>query len=84
MSYVRFGQDDSDVYVYPTTVNSRTDGTDRRAIDCCACTLGKDFFYSTASAIEHLKAHIAEGDTVPDYVIPDIEAGAYCETGNPL
>lgn len=75
MAYVRMGQDASDVYVYPTEVG------DRRVIECVTCSFTA---HSTECAVVHLREHIAEGDTVPDYVIPQVEAGRFCETGNPL
>lgn len=74
MSYVRFGQDESDVYVYPTEIGTR------RAVHCCCCLNA----YTTSDAVAHLQEHLAAGDVVPEYVIPNIEAGRFCETGNPL
>jgi hypothetical protein len=74
MSYARSGQDDSDVYVYPTEVGGR------RAVECCCCHTA----YSTDDAVKHQREHIAAGDVVPSYVIDRINAGQFCETGNPL
>jgi hypothetical protein len=60
MSYVRMGEDDSDVYVYMTTAG----------LVCC----GGRPMTSTAAMVAHLEAHIAEGDTVPPGVIPALLA----------
>jgi hypothetical protein len=70
MSYVRWGEDDSDVYVYEDV---------RGGLMCCGCSLG---VFPPGSApmldqerfVEHLREHIAAGDVVPGYVIPDVEA----------
>lgn len=64
MSYARFG-DDSDVYVY----------MGRDGLCCCACRRGENRKHlSTDDMINHLREHVAAGDTVPDDVIPDLEA----------
>ena len=65
MSYIRFGEDGSDVYVFGSA----------RGIECFGCTLVSGFAAgSTQAMVDHLQAHRAAGDTVPDYVIPDLRA----------
>lgn len=62
MSYVRFGEGGSDVYVYPSS----------SGIECCGCRFPADrdpTFTSRQKAIDHLVAHQEAGHTVPDYVI---------------
>jgi hypothetical protein len=88
MSYARFGQDGSDVYVFLTSRNSS------EALECCACNLiepeklehpftdmfgftheyeGTFFFANTArEMIDHLIEHRAAGHTVNDDTISDI------------
>lgn len=54
------GENDSDVYVYMTTAG----------LTCCGarpCT-------STAAMVDHLRAHVIEGDCVPEHVIPALLA----------
>jgi hypothetical protein len=81
MSYVRFGEDGSDVYVF----------TSATGLECCACALQlrewvenaahplgrylkevgphvEQAFRSNHEMIAHLELHIAAGDSVPDYV----------------
>lgn len=66
MSYARFGAD-SDVYIFVAI-----DG-----ICCCGCSKsGSQTFPTTAAAIAHLHEHIAQGDIVPDDVIPALLADA--------
>jgi hypothetical protein len=86
MSYARFGADDSDVYVFPTEREDRATGAKQRLIECCGCTLGDDchFARTTEDAVAHLREHQEKGDCVPEYAIATIEAGRFCETGNPL
>ncbi len=60
MSYVRMGENDSDVYVYMSTAG----------LICC----GGRPMTSTAAMVAHLEAHIADGHAVPDYVIPALLA----------
>jgi len=81
MSYVRFAEDGSDVYVFASNVG----------IECCGCPLQKrewvedgrpplggylkavgeivpDTFTSNDGMIEHLERHRATGHVVPEYV----------------
>jgi hypothetical protein len=60
MSYVRRGEDGSDVYVYMTTAG----------LICC----GGRPMTSTAAMVGHLRRHIAAGECVPPDVIPALEA----------
>lgn len=60
MSYVRMGEDGSDVYVYMTTAG----------LVCC----GGRPMTSTAAMVDHLRGHQADGDYVPGDVIPALEA----------
>jgi hypothetical protein len=67
MSYARFGWDGSDVYVFLNVGGY---------FSCCACALNRgdngapfpasEEFGSTAAMLDHLEAHRAAGDTVPD------------------
>jgi hypothetical protein len=82
MSYVRFGEDGSDVYVF----------TSATGLDCCACFLQprqwvedaarpfggylkevgphvEQAFRSNHEMIAHLELHLAAGDRVPDFVL---------------
>lgn len=75
MSYVRFGVDESSVYVYldvsgylrcqhaPTLRPSKLGGDDGIAT-------------VTADMVAHLRAHVAAGDHVPDGVIEHLEQDA--------
>lgn len=65
MSYARFGADGSNVYVF-----MHVDGY----LCCCGCSLGLNSAraYSTAEMVEHLRQHTLNGDTVPDYVVPEL------------
>lgn len=67
MSLVRFGQDDSDVYVYESN-----GGT----LECCGCPRaeGRVSLKTSGEMIAHLKAHVEAGDTVPDYVFEELAA----------
>jgi hypothetical protein len=59
MSYCRFGPD-SDVYVFASW----------QGIECCACRRFQSFTASDAARmLMHLKAHMANGDMVPDYAL---------------
>ncbi len=87
MSYARFGWDDSDVYVFCSSVG----------IECCGCILQdrewvedersiigvflrpvgeriKTVFRDTDEAVAHLAQHVAAGHTVPDDVVPELLA----------
>jgi hypothetical protein len=69
MSYARF-RDGCDVYVYL----SNEAGTLR----CVGCAVD---LRSTEEMVSHLRAHIAQGDAVPESVIPALEADR--ETNDP-
>lgn len=70
MSYCRFGEDDSDVYVFRT--GSRGLGT----LECCGCILGERSFYcqTEQQMIDHLHLHLAEGHLVPQKAFDRLEA----------
>lgn len=57
MSLVRFGQEDSDVYVYPG----------EEGWICCGCHLDRRGPYSDAELIQHLNDHRESGDKVPEF-----------------
>ena len=65
MSYIRFGENNSDVYVYLCV-----DG----GIECCDCAmLDRCFHVNSAEAMaQHLRDHIQHGHVVPDGVIDRI------------
>lgn len=67
MSYVRFGHEDSDVYVY-------LGGT----LQCCGCILASQSrsFTTTAALLEHLREHEAAGHTVPRSAVDGLLADA--------
>lgn len=70
MSYVRFGEKGSDVYVYLDV-----DGT----IHCCGCFLLPEDEHcprtaTAAGMADHLRRHLAAGHVVPSGVIECIEA----------
>lgn len=66
MSYIRFGEADSSVYVYLTI-----DG----GIECCGCSLSDCYEAGTAEEMaDHLREHLAAGDVVPEGVIERILA----------
>jgi hypothetical protein len=62
MSYCRFGQDDSDIYLFDHVAGY---------FECCGCSLGKDGMSTQMSTIpevlRHLNKHIEKGDLVPEY-----------------
>ena len=81
MSYARYGQDGSDVYVWEHVCGG---------LVCCEDLSGLleperyplPRSYDVADVLAHLQNHhAANGDVVPDYVVPDIradwEAGAF-------
>jgi len=61
VSYARFGCDGSNVYVIPT----------RFGLQCCGCVLQQASFTTVRieTFAEHLDAHRAVGDIVPDSVM---------------
>lgn len=68
MSYARFGQDGSDVYVYLDCGGW---------LACCGCSLHDEGrFDTTANLITHLELHKAAGHDVPDECIEALEAEA--------
>jgi hypothetical protein len=70
VSYVRFAEDGSQVYVY-----EHVDGW----IECCGCALaagtcGK--FYTRGACITHLRDHEAAGHRVPSWVYSKVSKRA--------
>lgn len=74
MSWARFGADDSDVYLFPTTHPD-----DGHVAECCGCQLpeykathdslwGHFHTADLAEFLAHLDKHRAAGHVVPDYV----------------
>lgn len=77
MSYVRWSSPghpwdyDSEVYIYDDVAGG---------ITCCGCDLVAATAISfncptAAEMVDHVRAHIAAGHAVPDFVIPRLEAG---------
>jgi hypothetical protein len=68
VSYIRFGQDGSDVYLFPTSYTGTV------IIECCGCWLGGccEILETQELAVEHIAAHRAEGHSVPWWVDGDI------------
>lgn len=63
MSFVRFGEDGSDVYVYEC----------KTGLECCACQLRKDWIHPTYSAmLDHLGEHRKAGHRVPQDVFDEL------------
>ena len=60
MSYARFGEDGSNVYIYSDSEN----------LICCGCELGNGDFHthSWPAMIAHLQLHIEHGEHVPKHV----------------
>ena len=64
MSYCRFGEDGSDVYVYPST----------SCIVCCGCSLDGAYEADTPrEMLNHLTLHIVKGHKVPRDAIDRLE-----------
>jgi hypothetical protein len=67
MSYCRLIT--SDIYLYHDVGGY---------IHCCFCNFDSEGYgtrlYTRSAAIEHVEAHIAAGDSVPDHVIPTLRA----------
>jgi hypothetical protein len=61
MSYVRFGEEGSDVYIYMSVGGW---------IECCACPLQQESFkaYNTQEMIYHVSQHREAGHFIPYYV----------------
>jgi len=64
MSYARFGWDNSDVYVYYTSIGQKD------LLICAACYFGDDLepsylAESTVEMLDHLKAHEKAAQIVP-------------------
>jgi len=65
MSYVRLGENGSDVYVYDSALGG---------FECCACKLDATVAFLTRSGmIAHLQEHIAAGHVVPAYAIERLQ-----------
>jgi hypothetical protein len=68
MSYIRFNEDGSDVYVF-----LNCDGY----LSCCGCKLDQAWqHYSTADMLDHLRAHIGAGHCVPDHAFAGLKEHA--------
>jgi hypothetical protein len=75
MAYARWGWDGSDVYVFLNVSGW---------IECCSCWMNEPIPESAFSEsfqgrsademIAHLREHVAAGHTVPEDLIPDINA----------
>lgn len=71
MSYARWGQDGSSVYVYRSIVDDPVKTP--LLFHCCCCTMVQQgwcgfYAHSWAEMIAHLEEHRERGDCVPDYV----------------
>lgn len=70
MAYARFLE--SDVYVYPTTINGRN------SITCCACRLAGDidgssfYAFSTQDMVDHLQKHLELNDRLPSNIFTEL------------
>ena len=71
MSYIRFGERGSDVYVYLTDEDAP-----QTTVHCCACLLDPEDACRWATDVQvmatHLKRHQEAGHAVPDGVIDAI------------
>jgi len=63
MSYVRFGSDGSDVYVYHNS---------QGFLHCWECDLKPNKLKRRSSMMLHLMLHLIRGDCVPGYVFADL------------
>ena len=73
MSYARFGEDGSDVYLYSVAPCGDY-------FECCSCTLKlRGTLPTPQAAIRHLEEHVAAGDCVParafELLLADTEHG---------
>ncbi len=68
MSFIRFGEQRSDVYVYEAS-----DG-----LVCCGCHFVKDGFRAASrnpeEMLRHLELHRLAGDTVPEKAFSELRA----------
>lgn len=76
MSYVRFGEDGSDVYVFRTQVGGV------EMFECCGCSFVGDEslswsfrVVSAAAMVDHLLSHRDGGEVVPQAALDDLAAG---------
>ena len=71
MSYCRFAENESDVYLYDHV---------ERYFECCACSLSGNRTSTQMSTIpevlRHLNNHIEKGDLVPGYAFARLEEEA--------
>lgn len=67
MSYVRWGWENSDVYIFGGTY-----GEGENFIECCGCPLNGDFefirFTNYGDLLRHIDDHRGAGDHVPRFV----------------
>jgi len=80
VSFIRFGERGSDVYVFESTSS---------VYECCDCDLDprRDRRHHTPSAAamaEHLREHLRAGDVVPDGVIEAVLANGDIVPGHPV
>lgn len=70
MSFIRFGEQGSSVYVYPGSYSSG-----REYFDCCGCSLIEESRLDTKAEMhQHLLAHLAAGHVVPEKAFDELEA----------
>lgn len=71
MSYARFGEEGSDVYVFLTDVRGE------EKYQCCACFLLQDsssvYTDSAQDMIDHLEYHVEQGHTVPARAFEELQ-----------
>ena len=72
MSYVRFGEEDSQVYCYESA----------EGYECCSCWLGTAWTHLTLQELrDHLDDHLAVGHIVPEFVFTEIDAELAAQSG---
>lgn len=67
MSFIRFGEDGSTVYVYHGTVTGWGE-----VLICCSTSQDAGAYETAAEMIEHLRAHQRRGDVVPEHIFPGL------------
>jgi len=73
MSYVRFGEDRSDVYIYENSLG----------VTCCGCRLDVDLFtFDLDVMLAHVAEHRVAGHNVPEWLGDALSKGWRCSCGD--
>lgn len=79
MSFIRFGEHGSTVYVYAGAVTGWGE-----VLICCGCFGDAGAYETAAEMIAHLRAHQAHGDVVPEHIFPGLAEWRHDITGPEL